>query len=71
MNAERQRPIDLWFARYSDDHRNAVNQRIHMIAVPLILWSVIALLWCLPVIEGLSRPGLWAALAMFLAWMFY
>ena len=71
MNTERQRPIDQWFARYSDDHRNAVNQRIHMIAVPLILWSVIALLWCLPVIEGLSRPGLWAALAMFLAWMFY
>ena len=71
MNAERQRPIDLWFARYSDDHRNAVNQRIHMIAVPLILWSVIGLLWCIPVIGNWFRPGLFAALAMFLAWMFY
>lgn len=65
------RPIDQWFAHYSGDHRNVVNQRIHVVAVPLILWSVIGLLWCIPVIEGLSRPGLWAALAMFLAWMFY
>lgn len=66
-----ERPIDQWFAHYSGDHQNATNQRIHMVAVPLILWSVIGLLWCLPVIEGFSRPGLWAALAMFLAWMFY
>lgn len=58
MNAESQRPIDHWFASYANDHQHAINQRIHMIAVPLILWSVIALLWCLPVIEGVSRPGL-------------
>ena len=39
--------------------------------MPLILWSVIALLWCMPVPRHLFRPGLWAALAMFAAWMFY
>ena len=66
-----ERPIDHWFAHYSGDHRNAVNQRIHVIAVPLILWSVIALLWCIPVPGTLFRAGLWAALAMFGAWMFY
>jgi len=27
-----ERPIDRWFASYSDHHRNAVNQRIHVIA---------------------------------------
>ena len=42
------RPIDRWFASYSDDHRNDTNQRIHVLAVPAILWSVIALLWCIP-----------------------
>ena len=71
MDATAPRPIDQWFARYSDDHRNPVNQRIHVVAVPLILWSAIALLWCVPVPGGVFRPGLWAALAMFLAWMFY
>jgi uncharacterized membrane protein YGL010W len=74
MNASAERPtrpIDRWFASYSGDHRNAANQRIHVIAVPAILWSVVALLWCVPVPGGLFRQGLWAALAMFLAWMFY
>jgi uncharacterized membrane protein YGL010W len=74
MNADAlatERPIDRWFASYSDHHRNVVNQRIHVIAVPAILWSVVALLWCIPVFGTWFRPGLWAALAMFAAWMFY
>ena len=64
------RPIDRWFASYSADHRNDTNQWIHMFAVPAILWSVIALLWC---ISGgtIFKPGIWAALAMFAAWRFY
>src|SRR5690606_19717650 len=32
---------------------------------------VVALLWCIPVPGTLFRPGLWAALAMFMAWAFY
>ena len=71
MNATTERPIDHWFANYSRDHVNPTNQRIHLFAVPLILWSVIALLWCIPVLGTWFRPGLWAALAMFAAWMFY
>ena len=67
-----ERPIDRWFASYSADHRNPTNQRIHVVAVPLILWSVIALLWCIPVPPGSGfRSGLWAGLACFAAWMFY
>jgi uncharacterized membrane protein YGL010W len=71
MNATTDRPIDRWFASYSGDHRNETNQLIHVVCVPAILWSVIALLWCIPVPEGLLLPGAWAALAMFAAWMFY
>lgn len=66
-----ERPIDAWFAHYAGDHQNAGNQRIHVIAVPLILWSVIALLWCIPTPGTWFRAGIWAALAMFGAWMFY
>lgn len=65
------RPIDRWFASYSGDHRNTTNQRIHVFAVPAILWSVIALLWSIPVPGTLFQPGVWAVLAMFAAWMFY
>jgi len=66
------RPIDRWFESYSGDHRNTINQRIHVIAVPAILWSVIALLWCIPVPPGgWFRPGIFAGLAMVAAAMFY
>lgn len=73
MNAQApiDRPLDRWFAHYSGDHRHPANQRIHVFAVPLILWSAIALLWCIPVVGSWFRPGLWAALAMFFAWAFY
>lgn len=65
------RPIDRWFASYSGDHRNDTNQAIHVVAVPAILWSVIALLWCIPAPGTLFQPGIWAALPMFAAWLFY
>ncbi|MFT4198178.1 MAG: DUF962 domain-containing protein [Pseudoxanthomonas sp.] len=67
-----QRTVQDWFASYSDDHRNRINQAIHVVAVPLILWSVIALLWCIPVgASWFVRNGVWAALAMFAAWTYY
>jgi uncharacterized membrane protein YGL010W len=65
------KPIATWFANYSGDHRNATNQMIHVWCVPAILWSVIALLWCVPVPETFGRPGLWAGLAMAAASIFY
>ena len=59
------------FARYSDDHRHRTNQVIHVLAVPAIAWSVIALLWCLPPLITWFKPGVWSALAMFAAWCWY
>ena len=42
-----------------------------MFAVPAILWSVVALIWCIPVFGTLFNNGIWAALAMFAAWTYY
>ncbi|HTP98817.1 MAG TPA: Mpo1-like protein [Casimicrobiaceae bacterium] len=39
------RRIDELFARYSESHQNPSNKVIHWICVPLITWSVLALLW--------------------------
>lgn len=66
-----ERPIDRWFARYSHDHRHPINQTLHLVCVPLIFWSVIAMLWALPVQGSWFKPGLWAGVAMFAAWLFY
>lgn len=63
--------LENWFASYSSDHLNPTNQRLHIICVPLILWAVVALLWCIPVPGSLFGPGAFAALAMFLTWSFY
>ena len=71
MQTTAERPIERYFANYCDDHRNTTNQSIHVVAVPIILWSVVALLWCIPVGGTWFRSGMWAALAMFAAWMFY
>ncbi len=65
------REVERWLGNYSEDHRNPTNVLIHWICVPLILWTVIALLWTLPVPESIGRAGLWAGVAMFAAMMFY
>jgi uncharacterized membrane protein YGL010W len=57
------RPIDRLLGNYSEDHRNPTNQWIHRVCVPLIVWSVTALLFAVPVPAGLGRPGLWVAMA--------
>ncbi|HEY2347260.1 MAG TPA: Mpo1-like protein [Xanthomonadaceae bacterium] len=64
-------PITTWFDHYSGDHQNATNQQIHVVCVPAILWSVIALLWTIPVPEAFARPGAWAGLAMAATLIFY
>jgi uncharacterized membrane protein YGL010W len=71
MDTSVMRPIDRYFASYSGDHQNRINQRIHLVAVPAILWSVVALLWCIPVYGTLLKSGIWAALVMFFAWSYY
>ncbi len=69
--ADPRREVDRWLGNYSEDHRNPTNILIHWICVPVILWTVIALLWVVPVPAMLGRAGLWAAVAMFAALSFY
>lgn len=71
MDTTHPREIDRWLGSYSEDHRDPVNQVVHLVCVPLILWSVLALLWTLPVPAMLGRPGFWAGMAMFLSLIYY
>jgi len=74
MNAipsDTRREVDRWLGNYSEDHRNPTNIMVHWVCVPLILWTVMALLWVVPVPAAIGRPGLWAGVAMFFALTFY
>ena len=65
------RTMQSWLDGYSADHRNPINQKLHWICVPPIVWSAIALLWTIPVPGAFLKPGAWAVFAMVLAFAWY
>jgi uncharacterized membrane protein YGL010W len=65
------RSMQSWLDGYSADHRNPVNQVIHWLCVPPIVWTVVALLWTVPVPSAWLKPGAWAVFAMVLAFAWY
>ncbi|MGZ3835190.1 MAG: Mpo1 family 2-hydroxy fatty acid dioxygenase [Mucilaginibacter sp.] len=42
------RPVDIYFAKYSESHQNPTNKLVHWICVPLIVFSLFGLLWAIP-----------------------
>lgn len=68
---DKRRPIDRYLGNYSDDHRNGLNQIIHWICVPPIVWTVMAALFVIPVPGTMFRPGMWAGFAMVAAVAYY
>lgn len=58
------RTADEWFRDYGQSHRNPTNKLIHWICVPLIVWSVTALIWSIPApVEWLNWAVVMAVLA--------
>jgi uncharacterized membrane protein YGL010W len=72
IRVARTRRIDVLLAEYGDSHRNPTNKAIHWIAVPVIAWSVIAILWALPMPGFHTTPYLnWATIVCALAVLYY
>jgi len=65
------RTMQDWLDSYSNDHQNPTNRLFHWFCVPPIVWSVIALLWTIPVPAALFRPGTVAVAVMVLAFYWY
>ena len=71
------RKIDKLLSEYGESHQNATNKAIHWICVPLIFWSVVALIYSIP--SGLlqsvfgegNRYANWAVVVMALAMVYY
>ena len=58
MSAPR-KSADQWFAEYGASHQDHTNETIHWICVPIIFFSVMGLLWSLPVPAGLAAAAPW------------
>jgi uncharacterized membrane protein YGL010W len=66
------RATAYWFDEYSASHQNPVNKTLHFICVPLIVWSLIGLLWSLPAPgRGQLEYANWASYAVAAAVLYY
>ncbi|MFL6576906.1 MAG: DUF962 domain-containing protein [Povalibacter sp.] len=43
------RTVEQWLSEYGESHQNPINKRLHWICVPIIVLSLVGLLWSLPV----------------------
>ncbi|TNF65362.1 MAG: DUF962 domain-containing protein [Gammaproteobacteria bacterium] len=41
------RSLEEWLALYAQSHQNKINKRIHYICVPLIMFSILGILWAI------------------------
>jgi uncharacterized membrane protein YGL010W len=60
------RKVDELFARYAESHQNPANKAIHWVCVPLITWSVLALIWAWSPVAAYVFIG---AALMFYVWL--
>lgn len=61
-------------SEYGESHQNPTNKLIHWICVPVIVWTVVALLWSIPFPGNLTMgilPVNWAVIAVVLAQIYY
>lgn len=70
--------IEQWLDEYGESHRNPTNKALHWVCVPLILFSILGLLWAIPsgplqalVPAALEPAATWATLFVLAAGLFY
>ena len=63
--------FNQWMDEYGVDHQNPTNQNVHKICVPLIMFSILGILWSLPrpIFFGLAIN--WACVLIVAAMLFY
>lgn len=68
------RSAEDWFAAYGVCHQHPTNKGIHWICVPVIMLSLLALIWVIPVPAALENaiPGFnWAIAFVLVCLIFY
>jgi uncharacterized membrane protein YGL010W len=68
------RSVQDWLDEYGESHQNPTNKLIHWICVPVIVFSVVGMLWSLPVPSAfveISPAMNWAVLFAMAAVVYY
>jgi uncharacterized membrane protein YGL010W len=64
--------LQQWLTEYSESHQHPTNIIIHKFAVPLIVMSLLGMIWCLPFPKLSFMPWFnWSLLISLLAILFY
>ncbi|MCB9091836.1 MAG: DUF962 domain-containing protein [Halobacteriovoraceae bacterium] len=64
--------IEQWFSEYGESHRHKTNVYIHKVCVPLIMFSILGMLWTAPRMEAFVSPWInWATLFAGACMIFY
>ena len=66
--------LSALLAKYGESHQNPTNKLVHWVCVPLIMFSLLGLLWSVPVpaaIRNISPWLNWGTLVMALALLYY
>jgi len=59
------RALQDWLNEYGESHQNRTNKVIHWICLPLIIFSLILMLWAIPVPDFMMKGGLnWGYVAL-------
>ena len=67
-------PAHHWLERYGESHKNPINKLLHCICVPLIVISLIGLLWSIPVpvtFQDTSPALNWGTIFLMAAVVYY
>ena len=67
------RDLNHWLASYAESHQNPTNKAIHKICVPAIMFSLLGILWSIPVPEVFQSIAFlnWATLFALACMVFY
>jgi len=63
--------IDVLLEKYGESHMNLTNKLIHWVCVPVIMFSLFALLFCIPFFIARNWWANWAIIVLVLAWIYY
>ncbi|SMO74928.1 Mpo1 family 2-hydroxy fatty acid dioxygenase [Solitalea koreensis] len=63
--------VDLYFDKYAESHQNGTNKLIHWICVPSIVFSLLGLIWSIPVPSFFSTYLNWASFVIAFSLYYY
>jgi len=47
--------VEQWLGEYDESHQNGTNKILHWVCVPLIVLSLLGLLWSIPISFGQNK----------------